>query len=750
MNAANISIPSSEELRLVSKTLSETLQSTELSLPDMHCGACIGRIENALIKLDGVHKVRANLTNKSVSINWSNDMDPQQFVQRLHELGFHPILSAEQQQHSDLQLNAYIRALAVSGFAAGNVMLLSVSVWAGADQTTKLWFHWLSALITIPAVIYAGRFFFRSAFHAVRSGKTNMDVPISVGIVLACSLSVYDTVMHADRVYFEAAITLVFFLLIGRTVDHLVREKASKAISGLQALEPAGAYRIKPDGSKSFVRVNALVPGDVILVDVGSRIPADGTVLSGVSDINSELVDGESVPKTVSPNQSVLSGTLNLSAPLEITVTASAADSFLASIQQLVRYGEGSKGPYRKIADKVSSLYTPFVHGAALLAFLGWYFVSGDLHRSLSVAISVLIITCPCALALAVPMVQAIASQRLFAVGVVMKNGAALEKANLIKTIVFDKTGTITDGLPVVSATSEYSDSMLMLAQQLTQHSEHPYAKAIQTLQVSDPDLVAADNLRAVNHIKDVPGMGIEATTDQGVVRLGKRSWALGHTFALPHTDIEQSESVLTMNADIVAEFKFEHRFRAQAKQAVDRCQDQGFELVLLSGDTHATVRSTAAQLSIANWFAQCMPEQKLQKVLSYAEQGKGVLMVGDGLNDAGAMAAATASVAPANAAGVSRTVADFVFLRPSLMAVPDVLSVANQAHSLIKQNFSIALLYNAVALPIAFAGLVTPLVAAIAMSTSSVLVVANAMRVQSPKPVLNTRQSMQALEVTA
>jgi len=750
MSVAIANAPSNDELKLVSQSLSNDIRCTELSVPDMHCGACMTRIEKAIAEIDGVKEVRVNLGNKSVSICWSVGMNPVLFVEQLILLGFHPVLPATQVQQKDLQLSAYLRALAVSGFATGNIMLLSVSVWAGADESTRLLFHWLSALIGIPAVVYAGRFFYRSAWYALRSGKSNMDVPISVGISLACIMSVYDTVTRADQVYFEAAIMLVFFLLIGRTVDHLMRQKAASAIDGLQSLEPLSAHRCLPNGTHEIVQTSILKPGDRIVVSPGGRIPADGIVLSGASDINSDLVDGESLPKTVSPNQTVYSGSLNLSAPLEIKVSAIAADSFLASIQQLVRYGETNKGTYRRLADKASDWYTPVVHSAALVAFLWWYLSSGDMHRSITVAISVLIITCPCALALAVPMVQALAAQRLFMSGIVMKNGAALEKISDIDTVVFDKTGTLTDGLPVVSRESNFSDKLLRLAQALAAKSDHPYAKAIIGIAFVDKESLMQGSALALKNLKEVPGCGVEATLGLSTVRLGKRSWATQAAGSESQHEDSRSESVLTDNGRIVADFQFEHYLRANTKPAIETLKKQVSELIILSGDSAQSVQSIASQVGIDSAVSHCMPADKQSRILSYSAHGRGVLMVGDGLNDAGAMAAATVSMAPAKAASISRAVADFVFLRPSLMAVPEVLSVARQAHTLIKQNFFIALTYNLIALPFAFAGFVTPLIAAIAMSTSSILVVANAMRIKPPALNVDNELDIERVGVAA
>jgi len=732
MSSATHLMPTRDELRLVSQSFTPNQMQTEISVPDMHCGSCMGRIEKALVALEGIETVRVNLTNKRVSINWSADINPEIMFEELARLGFHPVLPSTQSETADKKYTDYLKALAVSGFAAGNVMLLSVAVWSGADASTRQLFHWISALITIPAVLYAGRFFYRSAWFALRSGNSNMDVPITVGILLACCMSLYDTVVHAQHVYFEAVSMLVFFLLIGRTVDYMMREKAMNSINGLQRLEPVGAHLVDSDGALEYVPTRSLLPGDRIVVSAGTRIPVDGVVVSGISDVNSEIVDGESLPRTVSPNHPVLAGSLNLSTDITVKVKASAADSFLASIKQLVSYGEGARGPYRALADKASSLYSPVVHSAAFIAFLLWYFLSGDVHRSANVAISVLIITCPCALALAVPMVQAVAAQRLLSIGIIMKNGAALEKIRKIDTVVFDKTGTLTDGLPVVSSTSLFNSRTLALAQLLAKKSNHPYANAIQCISDSNKSVMAIDTVVSGSKIVEVPGCGLRATIGKKVVRLGNRPWACSKVMTNSSEGREHddkiSECVLTEDGQITAVFEFDHRLRVGAQTAIKCLREQVPNMVILSGDKPAPVKTIASRLNIASFHSQCLPDEKQRRVIDYARRG--VIMVGDGLNDAGAMAAATVSIAPANAASVSRTVADFVFLRSSLMAVPETITVARRAHTIVRQNFAIAIIYNLIALPFAFAGFVTPLVAAIAMSTSSVLVVANALRI--------------------
>lgn len=637
---------SRNELQLASQLLPNGSKQTELSVPDMHCGGCISRIERSLQALEGINSVRVNLTRKRVAIEWRESIDPNTFVLAIANLGFEPELPTVRAAQDDPELKKLIKALAIAGFASGNVMLLSVSIWSGADESTRQLFHWLSALIAIPATIYCGQIFFVSAWKALRVFKTNMDVPISVGIAMSLGLSLYDTLTHQDQAYFEAAIMLVFFLLIGRLLDHMMRRKASSTIDGMQALEPAGANKITSDEAMAFVSVNSLQPGDSILIEPSERLPTDGVVIKGISELNTELVNGESTPHTVSINDVVLAGTLNLTGTLTIRVTEPAENSFLAKMSQLVQEGYSTKGSYRTVADRAATLYAPVVHLTALAAFVFWLQLGAGIHQSISIAITVLIITCPCALALAVPMVQTVAAQRLFRTGVIMKNGAALEKLSQIDTVVFDKTGTLTEGISVDTALSDYSKISLALAKEIAERSEHPYAKAILAI---PPDRGTCHRTNPVNFTtcKEIPGSGIEAQYQTDTVRLGKRAWALTDDFTTSGVQAMNPETVLSRNGAILASFIFTSKLRRGAQQAIQQLDFSKKGVMILSGDTAQVVNSVADTLGVHLREHNHSPADKLRKIQSLNSQGLSVLMVGDGLNDSAAMAGSAVCMSP-------------------------------------------------------------------------------------------------------
>ncbi|BCM20850.1 cation-translocating P-type ATPase [Mesorhizobium sp. J8] len=717
--------PSSEEIKLASRSLGGDMHQTDLSVPTAHCGACIQAIETALCKVENIESARVNLSTKRVSIRWHGDSVPP-FFAVLGRLGYQAHLFDTEIDEKDRTLSELIRAVAVAGFAAGNIMLLSVSVWSGAEGATRDLFHWLSALIAIPALAFAGRIFFRSAANALRHGRMNMDVPIAVGISLAYAMSLYETIDHGEHAYFDASVSLLFFLLIGRTLDHVMRERARTAVNGLSRLASRGSLVLREDGTREYLPVAELVPGLRLLIVAGERIPVDGDIVSGNSDLDCSIVSGETEPKTVSAGAHVQAGTLNLTGPLTMQATAAAKDSFLAEMVRLMEAAEGGRSRYRRIADRVSALYAPVVHLAAFVTFLGWMAASGDWHRAMTIAIAVLIITCPCALGLAVPIVQIVAARRLFEAGVMVKDGSAMERLAGIDTAVFDKTGTLTLGRPKLVNASSIDPTMLAIAADMAAHSRHPFSRAIASY-------AGYCGQPSVGSVTEHPGFGIEAVTQGNTWRLGRRGWAGWKA----RTGGEGKPggyggTVLSKNGNIVACFAFEDALRQDAKAAICQLKDAGLSVDMLSGDTAKACSEVAKSLGIASFAPALLPSGKVEWIEALTRAGHKVLMVGDGFNDTPALRAAHVSMAPATAADIGRQAADFVFLRESLLAVPLAMDVSRRAGRLIRQNIAIAIAYNAFAVPIAVLGHVTPLIAAIAMSASSLIVIGNAMRLDA------------------
>jgi Cu2+-exporting ATPase len=696
------------------------LRHTVLSVPGMTCGSCVQKVEAALRALPGVETARANLSGKSAAIAWRGDAPPD-LLQALQRIGYDAHLYDPAATAVDPAVPQLLRALAVAGFAAMNVMLFSASVWHGAEPETRTLFYWLSAAIALPTVAYAGQPFFRSAWKALRHGQTNMDVPISIGVLLTCAMSVYETATGREHAYFDASVSLLFFLLIGRTLDHMMRERARQAVRGLARLAPRGAMVVQENGATLFVPIEDIRPGMRILLAAGERVPVDAVVRHGQSDLDCALVSGESVPQVATPGTRLQAGTLNLAAPLTIEVVAAAQDSFLAEMTRMMQAAEGGRSAYRRVADRAARLYAPVVHATALVALLAWLAVDGDLHHAVTVAVAVLIITCPCALGLAVPMVHVVAAKRLFERGILVKDGAALERLADVDTVAFDKTGTLTTGTQRLANTAEVAPATLALAAALAAHSTHPYSRA---LVAAAPASAAAAEFDA---IREVPGAGLEAMRGGDTYRLGRPDWAL----AAPHTLPDDGAIVLACNGALVAPFVFDDAIRRGARDAVQALRAAGLAVEVLSGDATPAVRRIADPLGVP-YAARLRPGDKVARLRALQDRGRKALMVGDGLNDTAALVAAHASMAPASAADVGRNAADFVFLREDLGAVAQAVTIAQNAATLVRENLAIALAYNVVAVPAAVFGLVTPLVAAIAMSASSLVVVANALRLRA------------------
>jgi Cu2+-exporting ATPase len=729
LDPATATPPSAEEIRLASRDLGDGLRQTDLAAPGIHCGACIHKIEKALGRLDGVAEARVNLSAKRVAVRWRAGGAPPPMIETLVRLGYEAHLFDAGAEAEDGTLRELVRALAVAGFAAANIMLLSVSVWSGAEAATRDLFHWISALVALPALAYSGRIFFRSAWRSLAHGRTNMDVPISIGVALAFALSLYETVHHGEHAYFDAAVSLLFFLLIGRTLDHVMRERARVAVKGLAGLAARGALVLRPDGSRAYVPVGEIEKGMTILLAAGERVPVDALVTAGSSTLDASIVSGESLPRPVGPGARVEAGTLNLAGPLTLAAAAAAKDSFLAEMVRLMEAAEGGRSLYRRVADRAARLYAPVVHLAAFCAFLGWAAVTGDLHRAITIAIAVLIITCPCALGLAVPMVQVVAARRLFESGIMVKDGAALERLAETDAVVFDKTGTLTLGRPRLAGREAIDPAALALAASLAAWSTHPLSRAL---------AAAGDGLAPpgpeFDRVAEHPGLGLEAAGDGAAYRLGRAAWALEGD-AREEGAAAEADAVLSRDGRLLAAFRFDDAVRPDAAAAIGALVREGYAVEIMSGDRPEAVRRLAAQLGIERFAAAVRPADKAARLAVLAAAGRHVLMVGDGHNAAPALVAAHASMAPATAAEIGRNAADFVFLRASLAAVPLALEVARAARRLVRQNFALAVAYNAIALPIAVAGLVTPLVAALAMSLSSILVVGNALRLAAGKP---------------
>jgi Cu2+-exporting ATPase len=687
------------------------LVTTRFTVPGMKCAGCIGKIERELPKLPGIATARANFSAKRVAIRHDPALGEDALTAALLSLGFEAQPVSDNPLGSDdAERKRLNRALGVAGFGMMNVMLLSVSVWSGADGATRELFHWLSALIALPVIAYSGRPFFASAWMALKHRRTNMDVPISIGVILATCLSLYETIIGGAHAFFDSAVMLLFFLLAGRALDAAMRDRTRAGIGALLGRMGKSASVIGPDGTTRRLAAKDLEPGMLVLVAAGEALAADGEVVEGASALDNAMLTGESAPEPVGPGSIVHAGAINLSAPLRIRLTHVAEDTALAEIARLMDEAGQSRSHYVRIADRASRLYAPVVHSLALLAFVGWMIAGAGWHTSLTIAIAVLIITCPCAMGLAVPAAQVVASGALLRRGLLVKDGSALERLAECDIALFDKTGTLTLGEPRADV-SDLDAEARNVALALAQTSRHPLSRGLTAACLREGVRPAQ-----VTEIAEASGTGLSGRWRGLTVALERPE---GATDALG-TTLRIGETRHTI--------AFADPLRADAAQALAALAAEGLPASILSGDRAAPVEALAQVLGLKA-LAEASPQAKLAALEALKAQGRRPLMVGDGLNDGPALAAAHASIAPGTASDASQQAADAVFIGEALMPVALAVRVAKATMRVVRQNFGFSIAYNLLAVPLALFGLVTPLVAAIAMSVSSLVVVANSLR---------------------
>ncbi|MGH1421563.1 MAG: heavy metal translocating P-type ATPase [Hyphomonas sp.] len=700
------------------RTVSGT-HKLSLNVTGAKCGGCLSKIETATTKLPGVQSARLNLSNGRLEVAWTGDLEADEVAQTVANLGYgvSAFSASGAEVEKQKEERGLLIAMGVAGFAAANIMLLSVSVWAGHNEmgeTTRRTLHALSGVIAFPAIAFAGRPFFKSAFQALKHRNVNMDVPISLAVTLAFCVSVYETITGGEHAYFDACVMLLFFLLIGRFLDARLRRRAYAAAHDLAAMQNKTVHRLDDSGASHVVRSDEVSTGDRLLLAPGERAVVDMRIIDGHSNVDESLVTGESLPRDVSIGMTLYAGTVNLSQSLIGHAIAPTQESLLSDISDMVELGEQKRSHYRRIADKAVSLYVPFVHTVAACAFLGWLLLGASVREAILVAVATLIITCPCALALAAPVVQVVASGRLFKNDVFLKSGDALERLADVDYVVFDKTGTLTLGTPRLKG--EYAPIVLRQAAQLARASRHPLSRAI-------VDEVGAGPI--ASQVSEEIGQGLEAEIDGVACRLGSAEW-----IGLKNVDEVSGPSLwFKYGSSVPVQFAFEDQAREGARKGIEMLKEAGLGVEILSGDRPAAVAEMAERLGIEQWSAQASPVDKAKRLDILKAQGHKVLMVGDGLNDAGALALAHAALAPGGALDISQSASDAVY-SGSLSAIDGILRVSKRAKRAMLQNFGLAAAYNMIAVPIAVTGHVTPLIAAIAMSASSLIVTLNALRI--------------------
>ena len=703
----------------------EGVARAAFAVEGIRCAGCMATIERGLARVPGVARARLNFSDRRLSVTWAPGAEPDiaAILAELDALGFtgRPFEPGRVSREEEAETRRLIRALAVAAFASMNVMLLAVSVWAGnvSDMSpeNRDLFHWIQAVIALPAAAYAGRPFYEGALKGLRAGRVTMDFPITLGVVLTLVMSVVETLSGATHAYFDGAVMLLFFLLIGRVLDQAMRRRTRAFAENLAALRSTGATLVAPDGTLREVPVSDLDPGARILLRPGERVPADGVVEQGISDLDQSLVTGETAAITVRAGARVFAGALNGNGALTIRVTAPAGQSLLDEVEALMGRALEARSRALVLADRATRLYVPLVHAAAILTFAGWLASGAGWHAALLDAVAVLIVTCPCALGLAIPAVQVVAAGALFREGVLLNDGTALERFATVNTVVFDKTGTLTLPEPVLAGT--LGDAR---AARLALSSRHPMALALAS---------AAGDSGPFPGAQEAAGLGVRALVEGVELRLGSPAFCGAEEQAAATLAAHPDASVICFRAGEGTPFAIPVRqdLRPDAAEVIASLRESGRRVLILSGDRSSAVAAVAGRLGVAEWEAGLAPQDKIARIEALQRGGARVLMVGDGLNDAPALAAAHASLSPATAAHVSQAAADALFLGRRLAPVLAVLSAGRRARRLMLQNLGISAGYNLLAVPLAALGFLTPLIAALAMSGSSVVVTLNALR---------------------
>ncbi|MCK1422578.1 MULTISPECIES: cation-translocating P-type ATPase [unclassified Bradyrhizobium] len=713
------------------RTAGEGVQHIDLAVDGVHCAGCMARIERGLSAIPDVTLARVNLTERRVALEWKQGtLDPSRLIDRLEELGYkaYPYETESAEATEVAESRFLLRCLGVAAFATMNVMMLSIPVWSGnvSDMLPEQrdFFHWLSALIALPAAAYAGQPFFRSAWRALSHKTTNMDVPISIGVCLALGMSVVETIHHAEHAYFDAAIMLLTFLLVGRFLDQNMRRRTRAVAGNLAALKAETAAKFVGPDEISQVPVAAIHPGDILLLRPGERCAVDGTVIEGRSEIDQSLITGETLYVTAEQGTPVYAGSMNISGTLRVRVSAASEATLLAEITRLLDNALQARSRYMRLADRASRLYAPVVHATALFTIFGWIIAGAGWHDAVVTGVAVLIITCPCALGLAIPTVQTVASGAMFKSGVLLNSGDVIERLAEADHVIFDKTGTLTlPDLEVTNAADIPAD-MFDLAGRLALSSHHPVAAAVAQAAVAKSPIVGA--------IEEA-GQGVRVTVDGVEIRLGRPSFCGADALVGDGADLdpEASRVAFCKGAEkFILSVRQGLRPDAQAVIAALKARNIGVEI--LSGDREPAVRAAAYSLGVPEWRAGVTPADKIARIEELKRRGAKVLMVGDGMNDAPSLAAAHVSMSPISAAHLSQATADLIFLSRPLAPVVAAIDSARKALRLMRQNLWLAIAYNVLAVPIAISGVVTPLIAAAAMSGSSILVMLNSLRGRS------------------
>jgi Cu2+-exporting ATPase len=700
-------------------------------------------IEQQLSKLDGVESIQVNYATHRATVIWlPAKIRLSEILRTVHRIGYKalPYDPARYQHQQCEEGRSQLRRLAIAGLFGMQVMMISISLysgaWSGMEHDFVTLFRWLALLLTLPVMLFSATVFFSSAWRELANRAVGMDVPVSLGIGAAFFASVYATVAGEGEIYFDSVVMFVFLLLTSRYFEWRVRQRAALSVERLAHALPLMANRCDPGNDQvTSVLASALNPGDVVVIRPGDSIPADGVIISGVSSVDQSLLSGESEALSKRTGDQLIGGSINIENPLRMRVEAKGADSVLAGIKRMIDRAQAEKAPIALIADYIAAKFILVVLFLVVAIAIFWWFKSPQ--RWFEISLAALIVSCPCALSLATPAALSTALSRLQAKGILLTHGSVLEVLGRVSHVVFDKTGTLTCAQPtlldIFCEDPANKEKYLHIAATLEAHSEHPLARAlVAAAKPADKPILGQVATELVNQ----PGSGLCGNIDGDLYLIGSiefiESLSKQRLPAKWLQAIEKQESsavVLARNNQILCLFSLQDRLRPDAKTTVESLKCMGKKVILMSGDRVGAVERVAAEVGIETLFSNYSPTQKMEQVKRLQLGGARVLMVGDGVNDAPVLAAADVSIAMAGASSLAKTSADAILLGNKLDGVLQCLDMARRCRRNIGQNFGWAIGYNLCAFPAAASGLLQPWMAAVGMSVSSIIVVANALR---------------------
>ena len=721
------------------RQLDSESREVSLILEGITCAACIWLNEQTIAALPGVEQVRVNYATQRALVRWDDDrIKLSEILQAIRRIGYRALpYNAQQQQESHRrERRRQQRRLAVGGLFGMQVMMLSISLyagaWSGMEQSFANFFRWLSLGLTLPVVGYAAVPFFSAAWRDLKQARVSMDLPVSVAILIAFFSSCLATFRGEGEIYFDSVVMFVFFLSASRYFEAMARQRCAASVEQMAQSLPLTATPVDDNGEAGpAVPAAMLVAGDRVLIRPGETVPADGVLAEGFSAVDESLLSGESNPRDKQPGDHLLGGSINVTHPLQMEVTAVGADTVMAEIQRSIERAQADKPPLARLADRVAARFISLV--LIIVAVVAGYWWLQDSNQWFEIALAVLIVSCPCALSLATPTAISATLGKMQAGGLLIKRSMALEKLNQVTHVVFDKTGTLTQGKPVLAGVlcnpAYTRQDCLAIAASLEQHSVHPLAEALLSAAVDTCKL-------KVESITSTAGGGLSASIDGVQYHIGNCDFIeRSSTAKIPADWLDSIAAeavtavVLTRCDEVLAMFTFVDELRADALATVESLRALGTSIVLMTGDRAPAAEQIAMQSAIDDWHAQMTPQAKMDAVQALQSEGAVVLMVGDGINDAPVLAVADVSIAMAGASSLAKISADIVLMRDRLNGVSQLFAMAARTRRVIRQNMSWALLYNFSAIPAAAMGLVAPWLAALGMSLSSLLVVINAMR---------------------